>query len=245
MANSYKEFMTEYLSLRPMELVSLKDRNSPNSFYLPHLAVYKHTAEGPKIRVVYDCSAKSSNEFLNTCTKFNFIPARSPHFGGLWERCVQSVKHHLRIAYANRSLFKFASLDPTIPRSQRPGSVDPWSFFNRSTTHGSLRKRRNGSQHQRPHEVATDHPTPAALLEKVSQLQTRPRGQQHQHPNLDVGALVVLVEDNLPPLQWRLGRVVHVHPGRDGVVRVVSVKTVSGTYKRAVKKLCIIPTEVT
>jgi hypothetical protein len=39
---------------------------------------------------------KISNEFLNTCTKFNFIPARSPHFGGLWERCVQSVKHHLR-----------------------------------------------------------------------------------------------------------------------------------------------------
>jgi hypothetical protein len=39
---------------------------------------------------------KISNEFLNTCTKFNFIPARSPHFGGLWKRCVQRVKHHLR-----------------------------------------------------------------------------------------------------------------------------------------------------
>jgi hypothetical protein len=97
------------------------------------------------------------------------------------------------------------------------------------------------SQHQRPHEVATDHPTPAALLEKVakgylSQLQTRPRGQQHQHPNVDVGALVVLIEDNFPPLQWRLGRVVQVHPGSDGVVRVVSVKTISGRYECAVKK---------
>jgi hypothetical protein len=61
MSNSYKEFMAEYLSLRHMELVPLKDRNSPNSFYLPHLAVYKHTAEGQKIRVVYDCSAISSN----------------------------------------------------------------------------------------------------------------------------------------------------------------------------------------
>jgi hypothetical protein len=59
--------------------------------------------------------------------------------------------------------------------------------------------------------------------EYLSQLQTRPRGQQHQHPNVDIGALVVLIEDNLPPLQWRLGRVVHVHPGSDGVVRVVSV----------------------
>jgi hypothetical protein len=56
--------------------------------------------------------------------------------------------------------------------------------------------------------------------------------------------LVVLVEDNLPPLQWRLGRVVEVHPGTDNIVRVVSIKTISGVVKRAIKKVCVLPTEV-
>jgi hypothetical protein len=53
--------------------------------------------------------------------------------------------------------------------------------------------------------------------------------------------LVVLVEDNLPPLQWRLGRVVEVHPGADNIVRVLSIKTISGVVKRAIKKVCVSP----
>ncbi|KMQ90229.1 hypothetical protein RF55_10035 [Lasius niger] len=50
---------------------------------------------------------------------------------------------------------------------------------------------------------------------------------QHRHkwtkgdPNLQEGTLVLLKEDHLPPLQWALGRIVAVHPGADGEVRVV------------------------
>lgn len=39
------------------------------------------------------------------------------------------------------------------------------------------------------------------------------------------------------PLQWALGRIVALHPGQDGIVRVVTVKTKSGEFKRPVKKL--------
>jgi len=53
--------------------------------------------------------------------------------------------------------------------------------------------------------------------------------------------LVLLKEDHVPPLQWILGRVTALFPGQDGIVRVVSVKTKNGEFKRAVKKLCPIP----
>ncbi|KAJ8914940.1 hypothetical protein NQ315_002463, partial [Exocentrus adspersus] len=45
-----------------------------------------------------------------------------------------------------------------------------------------------------------------------------------------VGALVLLKEDNTAPQQWPLGRIVQLHPGSDGVVRVVTVKTPRGEY---------------
>jgi hypothetical protein len=211
---------------------------------------------------------KISNEFLNTCTKFNFIsissssiPARSPHFGGLWERCVQSVKHHLRRILGDASITyeEFYTLltrieaclnsRPLIPLSQDPKDLEaltPGHLLIRAPLTAPYEsdvtdRNTNGLTRWQRITQLQQHFWKRWQKEYLSQLQTRPRGQQDQHPN--VGALVVLIEDNLPPLQWRLGRVVHVHPGSDGVVRVVSVKTVSGTYKRAVKKLCIIPTE--
>lgn len=52
---------------------------------------------------------------------------------------------------------------------------------------------------------------------------------------------MVLQEDNLPPLQWTLGRVQELHPGSDGITRVVTVQTKSGTLKRAIHKLCVLP----
>ena len=47
--------------------------------------------------------------------------------------------------------------------------------------------------------------------------------------------MVTLREDNLPPLRWLMGRIVETHPGDDDIVRVVSVRTKNGIYKRNVK----------
>ncbi|XP_045541542.1 uncharacterized protein LOC123723046 [Papilio machaon] len=55
------------------------------------------------------------------------------------------------------------------------------------------------------------------------------------------GVLVILKEDNLPPLKWRLGRVVAVHPGADGVSRVADVRTATGVVRRAFGKICPLP----
>lgn len=61
--------------------------------------------------------------------------------------------------------------------------------------------------------------------------------------NLQVGDLVFLKQDNMPPGQWMRGRIVATYPGKDGLVRSVRVKTAKGSYDRPVNKCCYLPIE--
>lgn len=63
---------------------------------------------------------------------------------------------------------------------------------------------------------------------------------QHPTRNLQVGDIVVLQEDNLVPARWPIARVLEVHVGNDKLVRVVKVKTSTGTYKRPVNKMALL-----
>ncbi|KAJ8943895.1 hypothetical protein NQ318_019503 [Aromia moschata] len=56
---------------------------------------------------------------------------------------------------------------------------------------------------------------------------------------LKVDSLVIIKDEKLPVLTWTLGRVLQLHPGRDGVVRVVTLETATSVYKRPVNKLCV------
>jgi hypothetical protein len=49
------------------------------------------------------------------------------------------------------------------------------------------------------------------------------------------GSMVLINEDNLPPQQWLLGRIIQL------LTRVVSIKTTSGILKRAVNRISILP----
>lgn len=53
--------------------------------------------------------------------------------------------------------------------------------------------------------------------------------------------MALIKEDELLPLQWALDRVLKVHPGKDNVVRVATVKAVIGVYLRPVRKFCALP----
>ena len=56
-------------------------------------------------------------------------------------------------------------------------------------------------------------------------------------PNFQEGELVLIQDDDLKRRKWPLGRITRVMPGTDNVVRVVDVKTKTGTYTRPVAKL--------
>lgn len=61
-----------------------------------------------------------------------------------------------------------------------------------------------------------------------------------QSKNLEVGDIVVLKEDNMITTQWILAKVIEVYPGKDGLVRVATVKTAKGVYKRPVSKIAVL-----
>jgi len=55
---------------------------------------------------------------------------------------------------------------------------------------------------------------------------------------------IVIKDECMPPTRWKLGRIIKVHPGSDGVIRVAIVRTANGSeMKRPTVKLCVLPTE--
>ncbi|GFX72947.1 integrase catalytic domain-containing protein [Trichonephila clavipes] len=58
----------------------------------------------------------------------------------------------------------------------------------------------------------------------MTHLQTRAKWSE-QNFNLMENQLVLLKDPNTKPLDWPMGRILEVFPGRDGLVRVVNVKT--------------------
>jgi hypothetical protein len=60
---------------------------------------------------------------------------------------------------------------------------------------------------------------------------------------MKTNAVVVIHEDNTPPFKWPLGLIVDVHPGKDGIVRVISVKMGDKVFKRPVTKVSLLPFE--
>ncbi|KAJ8945324.1 hypothetical protein NQ318_009719 [Aromia moschata] len=78
--------------------------------------------------------------------------------------------------------------------------------------------------------------------EFVSELQNRVKWK-HNQSHLKVGTLVLIKDDQQPPLQWKLGRVLQVHPGKDSISRVATIRTRNGDIRRAFSKICPLPVE--
>ncbi|XP_058840671.1 uncharacterized protein LOC131696146 [Topomyia yanbarensis] len=58
---------------------------------------------------------------------------------------------------------------------------------------------------------------------------------------IEKNRLVVIMDENFPPARWPTGRVHELHPGPDGIVRVVTLQTSRGFITRPVAKLCLLP----
>src|SRR5215472_825017 len=94
-------------------------------------------------------------------------------------------------------------------------------------------------------QVAIDPTTSSVVLERMSAdylntLQQRQRWQQAT-PNLQLGDVVLIKEDNTTPLHWPTAIIVDTHPGPDQRLRVVTVKTSKGLFKRPISKICPLP----
>lgn len=190
---------------------------------------------------------------------FHFNPPAAPHQGGLWEGAVKSVKHHLRRVMGDTvlTLMEFITLTTKIEamlnsRPLTPLSSDPAEFSVLTPGHfliGAPLSSVPEPDHQelplnrlkRWQQVQALHQRlwKRWKLDYLHLLQQRSKWATNS-PNLHVGDLV-LIQDNTPPLSWPLARITALHPGSDGVVRVVDLKTQHALLTRPVVKVFPLP----
>ncbi|XP_055604591.1 uncharacterized protein LOC129752834 [Uranotaenia lowii] len=210
----------------------------------------------------------SSKDFQNTVTKaaadegveFRFIPPRSPNFGGLWEAQVKSFKAHFRKTIGLRTL----SVDEMVTalvqieavlnsRPLTPQSSDPNDFEVLTPGHFLVQRPLTALPERDVSTIPIGRLTMWQKAQQVSQqfwntwrnqylsnLQNRTRWIV-KRKNVAPGMMVLLKEDNIPPLKWPLGRIDEVFFGRDGNVRVVNVRTKDGMFNRGISKVCLLP----
>lgn len=191
---------------------------------------------------------------------WKFIPPRTPNFGGLHEAAVKSVKYHLR-RVIGETILTYEEMytlltcieaclnsRPLIPLSNDPNDLNALSpshfIIGESITapleHDLLPLKLNKLSRWQLIQQMKQHFWKRWHSEYLSQLQGRNKWTSIK-PSVKIGALVLLHEDNVPPLRWNLGRIQDVHLGQDGLARVVTVKTSNGVYRRGVNKISVVP----
>jgi hypothetical protein len=181
-------------------------------------------------------------ERVNLNIQWHFIPPAAPHFGCLWEAAVKSAKRHL-LKVTAMGLLTFEEMNTLLRRieavlNSRPISPidDDLSDLNVLTLGHFL----IGRILTLPAEPdSTKIPLNRVKRWELVKLQAQtfwkrwsteylPQLQRRgcsltKKDNVEVGTLDILKEDNIPSLKWKMVRITKIHPGNDGVVRVVTV----------------------
>ena len=195
---------------------------------------------------------------------WHFISANSPHFGGLWEAGVKTVKHHIKRVVGNIQL-TFEEFNTLL--CQIEACVNSRPLTSLSSDPNDLQPLTPG--HFLIGSPITSFPEPDLSVtpfnrinrwqrvqqlmqffwkrwstEYLSTLQQRTKWTSSATP-IQVGSLVLIKEEFRPPLMWNLGRIRELHAGQDGVPRVATVQTSHGLLRRAMTRLCPLPIENT
>ena len=186
---------------------------------------------------------------------WKFIPERAPHFGGLWEAAVRSFKSHLKrvLGEAKLNFEEFSTVliqveaclnsRPLTPLPEVSDAIEvltpghfligrPLAALPEENEDQEVRPLRRWQlcQNLTRHFWTRWSREYLSSLNRFSKWNTETRDYQ-------AGDIVCLREEPTAPTRWPLAKVIKVHPGQDGKVRVVTVRTAMGDYVRPVVKL--------
>ncbi|XP_028419078.1 uncharacterized protein LOC114544721 [Dendronephthya gigantea] len=188
--------------------------------------------------------------------EWKFITPNAPHHNGCAEAMVKNCKRALKKAIGDQTLTPFelctyllesANLDQR-PIGRAPNDPDDGSYLcpndillGRATSvvpQGPFKPTRNPRDRYEFVQKLVDSfwkrwtrdVFPSFMVRKKWQIERR---------NVRVND-ITYVEDNAIRRKWTLGRIIEVHPGQDGRIRNVKVKTAVGEYVRPVTKIAVI-----
>lgn len=191
--------------------------------------------------------------------RFHFNPPAAPHQGGLWESAVKSAKYHLRRTMGDTvlTLAEFITLTTQVEamlnsRPLTPLSSDPSDVSALTPGHFLIGTSLAAVPQQDVNQVPISRLKHWQLIQALHQRIWKRWQSEYLHSlqqrvkwctnseALKVGDLV-LMQAPTSPLSWPLARVEAVHPGADGVVRVVTLKTANGRFTRPAVKVFPLP----
>ncbi|CAG9126303.1 unnamed protein product [Plutella xylostella] len=197
------------------------------------------------------------SEIADMNIEWHFQGPSWPSAGGLWESQVKQLKHHLKRVVGDQKLtFEeystlLAQLEaclnsrPLCPITEDPNELDCLTPSHFLASGPSL----NVIETEEDHRSRWYHTQKIFndiwrrwRNEYLTQLSIKGKWRSPQ-PNFKVGDIVIINDANLPAGKWPMGRILEVHPGKDGYVRVVTIKTKNGIIKRPIVKLSILPVE--
>ena len=190
--------------------------------------------------------------------KWVFNPPSAPHMGGSWERLVAAVKRPLRVvlgpSVVDDEVLQTVLCEVEFMVNSRPLtyiSSDVDDFTPLTPNHFVLGYPLRGLP---PSTVTSsdaigkrkwkyacslaDHLWRRWKKEYLPTLLPREKWTKRR-PDPSTNEVVLIVDEDLPRGQWRLGKVIKTYPGRDGIVRSVLLKTGNDReLVRPVTKLC-------
>ena len=200
-----------------------------------------------------------ADALLEFDTQWHFNPPAAPHFGGLWERMVKSVKRAMRAVLMPQQVvltdevLRTVLVETDALLNSRPltsVSDDPRDLEAITPNHFLIGRACpnlppdifhdsdiNSRKRWRQSQILVDHVWKRWSREYLPTLNERKRWWASQGQQIKLGDLVLMIDHGLPRGSWPMGRVERLYPGADGVVRVVEIRTKHGVYKRPVVKL--------
>ncbi|XP_044598360.1 uncharacterized protein LOC123274683 [Cotesia glomerata] len=203
---------------------------------------------------------KLASLLANDGTQWLFNPPSAPHFGGKWESGVRSRKHHLcrvirkqQLTYEEMSTFLTQVEAVLNSRPLCSLTEDPDDLSVLTPGHFLIGGPLNIVPEPSLEDIQISRLSRWQLLRRMTDdfwtKWSKEYLQKYQPiykwnqpmPEIKPGSLVLITDERYPPTKWPLGRIIKVHPGKDGHVRVVTVKTATSTFERPVTKLRILP----
>jgi hypothetical protein len=191
--------------------------------------------------------------------RWKFNPPAASHMGGVWERQIRTIRKILSTSINNQPLYdeslqtllclveNIINSRPLTVVSDDPNDAEPLTPNHLLHLRGGpmlppgefvqkdIYCRRRWRQVQYLADVFWRRWT----KEYLPTLQQRSKWLR-QERNVQVGDIVLIVDENLPRNCWLLGRLTKTLPGADGLVRTVEVKTKNNLLVRPVSKICVV-----
>ncbi|GFW38559.1 integrase catalytic domain-containing protein [Trichonephila clavipes] len=191
---------------------------------------------------------------------WHFNPPATPHFGGLWEAGIKSLKSHPKrvIGITILTNEKFVTLvtqveavlnsRPLTKISSDPNDsiLTPAHFLVGTSVAALPEPRLTNTPINRLNRWQLVQKLTQTFWKKwsnnyLNRLQSRVKWQTDEQPFKENELVLVKDEDFSKILNWNLAKIIKVHPGKDNIIRVVTLKTNKGTYQHPVNKLAKLP----